>query len=128
MCVHVFDVNAKDDDEDDDGVHVCRFIKYEECGHIQKKNAHSGKPDLKLLSFLTPAVLFIIPTIPLFSSSPPVCFLSSYIDLAMSPYLYLLYIFSHLFLHAHRQACTHAHTRTRASEMRTSLGAGSGSQ
>lgn len=51
-----------------------------------------------------PSVLFI----------SPVCFLSSHIDLAVSLYLYLLYIFSHLILHAH------------ASEMRTSRGTGVG--
>lgn len=49
---------------------------------------------------------------------PSFCFLSSCIDLAVSLFLYLLYSFSHLILHAHRHACTH----TLASEMRTSHG------
>lgn len=49
---------------------------------------------------------------------PSFCFLSSSIDLAVSLFLYLLYSFSHLILHAHRHACTH----TLASEMRTSHG------
>lgn len=59
-----------------------------------------------------PSVLFI----------SPVCFLSSYIDLAMSPYLYLFYIFSHLILHA--QPYMHTYTHTQASEMRTSRAIG----
>lgn len=65
-------------------------------------------PDWRLL---TPAVLFIIPTIPLFSLCP-VCFLSSDIDLAVSLYFYLLYIFSHPILHALGHSWTHTYTHT----------------
>lgn len=92
-------------------------------GQTLKKAAHSGKPAWRLL---TPAVLFIIPTIPLFSLCP-VCFLSSYIDLAVS-----LYFLSPLYFLSSRFARTQAFTNTyipshaHTSEMRTSRGAGAG--
>lgn len=76
----------------------------------KKKNpAHSGELHWKPLSFLTPAVFFIIPTIPLFSSSPLPAFCPHTLIWPCLP-IYIFYIFSHLILHAHSHACTHTLT------------------
>lgn len=92
MCARVFDMNAKD-------VRVYMSIGFYKTTWGQ--TACSGTPSWKIPLFPdsccalhpshNPCVLFIF----------PVCFLSSYIDLAAPLYLYLLYIFSHLVLHAH---------------------------
>lgn len=107
-------------------VHVCRFEEHMRRWTNSEENWPQWKTRRKipllpdsccaLHHSHNPSVLFI----------SPVCFLSSYIDLAVSPYLYLLYMFSLLILHAHSRACMHTYTHTYASEMRTSRGIGVG--
>lgn len=85
-----------------------------------------GRPERKLLSFLTPTVLSIIPTIPLFSSSPLSAFCLHTL-IWPCPLIYISFIFSLISFCTHTgKSCTHTFTHTQASEMRTSRGTGVG--